>query len=54
MGTKWILKNKQDDNEVIVRNKTRLVAQGYSQIEMIDYEGAFTLLGQNQLGYFWP
>ena len=38
IGVKWILKNKQDENKVIVRNKARLVAQGYSQIEEIDYE----------------
>ena len=37
IGTKWIFKIKQDDNGVIVRNKARLVAQGYSQIKMIDY-----------------
>ena len=30
IGTKLIFKNKQDENEVIVRNKVRLVAQGYS------------------------
>ena len=30
IGTKFIFKNKQDENEVIVRNKVRLVAQGYS------------------------
>ena len=28
IGTKWILKNKQDENGVNVRNKARLVAQG--------------------------
>src|SRR3954468_23777504 len=37
IGTKWILKNKQDEHGIIVRNKARLVAQGYSQIEGIDY-----------------
>jgi len=37
IGTKWILKNKQDEHGVIVRNKARLVAQGFSQIEGIDY-----------------
>ena len=41
IGTKWILKNKQDVNRVVVRNKTRLVAQGYSQIERIDSEETF-------------
>ena len=41
IGTKWIVKNKQNENEVIMRNKTRLVAQGYSMIEEIDCEETF-------------
>ena len=41
IGTKWMFKNKQDENRVIVRNKVRLVAQGYSQIEGIYYEETF-------------
>ena len=38
IGTKWIFKNKQDSNGVVVRNKARLVAQGYSQVEVIDFD----------------
>jgi hypothetical protein len=37
IGTKWIFKNKQNANGIVVRNKARMVAQGYSQIEGIDY-----------------
>ena len=37
IGTKWIFKNKQDEHGIVVRNKARLVAQGFSQIEGIDY-----------------
>ena len=40
-GTKWFLKNKQDENGVIIRNKARLVAQGYSQVEGLDFGGTF-------------
>jgi hypothetical protein len=36
-GTKWVFKNKQDANGMIVRNKARLVAQGYSQVEGMEY-----------------
>ncbi|KAK8934128.1 hypothetical protein KSP39_PZI014435 [Platanthera zijinensis] len=41
VGTKWVFRNKLDDQGVIVRNKARLVAQGYSQEEGIDYYQTF-------------
>ena len=41
VGTKWIFKNKIDENGIVVRNKARLVAQGYSQIEGVDFEETF-------------
>jgi hypothetical protein len=28
--TKWVWKNKEGENGMVVRNKSRLVAQGYS------------------------
>ena len=33
IGTKWVFRNKQDDQGVVVRNKARLVAKGFSQVE---------------------
>ena len=41
IGTKWVFKNKQDENGVVTRNKARLVAQGFAQIEGMDYEDTF-------------
>nr|GEW75988.1 hypothetical protein [Tanacetum cinerariifolium] len=41
IGTKWILKNKQDIRGIVVRNKARLVAQGHRQKEGIDYDEVF-------------
>ncbi|CAL2227895.1 unnamed protein product [Prunus armeniaca] len=38
IGTKWIFKNKTDEQGNVVRNKDRLVAQGYSQMEGIDFD----------------
>ena len=41
IGTKWVFINKFDEFEIIVRNKVRLVAQGYSQEEGIDFDESF-------------
>nr|GFB75211.1 hypothetical protein [Tanacetum cinerariifolium] len=41
IGTKWVLKNKKDEKGIVVRNKARLVAQGHTQEEGIDYEEVF-------------
>nr|GEU86278.1 putative ribonuclease H-like domain-containing protein [Tanacetum cinerariifolium] len=41
IGTKWVYMNKKDERGIVVRNKARLVAQGYTQEEGIDYEEVF-------------
>src|SRR4051812_39401699 len=41
IGTRWVFRNKLDENGVITRNKARLVAQGYNQEEGIDYEETY-------------
>nr|GFA07227.1 hypothetical protein [Tanacetum cinerariifolium] len=39
--TKWIFKNKKDESSLVIRNKARLVAVGYSQQKGIDYDEMF-------------
>jgi hypothetical protein len=37
IGTKWVFCNKQDQDGIVVRNKARLLAQGYTQVEGLDF-----------------
>ncbi|GJZ94275.1 retrovirus-related pol polyprotein from transposon TNT 1-94 [Tanacetum coccineum] len=39
--TKWVYRNKLNENGVVTRNKDRLVAQGYNQQERIDYDETY-------------
>jgi hypothetical protein len=48
IGTKWVWKNKEGEKGEVVRNKSRFVAQGYSQKEGIDYEETFAPIARLQ------
>jgi hypothetical protein len=46
VGTKWVFRNKQDEFGVVTRNKARLVGEGYSQVEGLDFEETFALVAR--------
>nr|GFA47154.1 putative ribonuclease H-like domain-containing protein [Tanacetum cinerariifolium] len=46
IGTKWVFKNKKDERGIVVRNKARLVTQGHTQEEGIDYEEVFAVVAR--------
>nr|GFB66151.1 ribonuclease H-like domain, reverse transcriptase, RNA-dependent DNA polymerase [Tanacetum cinerariifolium] len=64
IGTKWVYRNKKDKRGIVVRNKARLVTQGYTQEEGIDCDEVFAhvarikairyLKGKPKLGLWYP
>ncbi|GJV25285.1 retrovirus-related pol polyprotein from transposon TNT 1-94 [Tanacetum coccineum] len=46
IGTKWVFRNKLDENGIVSRNKARLVAQGYNQQGGIDYDETYALVAR--------
>nr|GEW61490.1 hypothetical protein [Tanacetum cinerariifolium] len=49
IGIKWVFRNKKDERGIVVRNKARLVAQGHTQEEGIDYD-EFLLFAKSLAG----
>nr|GEX69744.1 Gag-Pol polyprotein [Tanacetum cinerariifolium] len=41
INMKWLWKNKRDEENIVIRNKYRLVAKGYAQKEEIDFKESF-------------
>ncbi|GKD89043.1 retrovirus-related pol polyprotein from transposon TNT 1-94 [Tanacetum coccineum] len=41
IGSRWVFRNKRDETGIVIKNKARLVAQGYNQQEGIDYDETF-------------
>jgi hypothetical protein len=46
IGTKWVFRNKQDQDGIVARNKARLVAQGYTQVEGLDFRETYALVSR--------
>ncbi|GJV70468.1 retrovirus-related pol polyprotein from transposon TNT 1-94 [Tanacetum coccineum] len=46
IGSRWVFRNKRDETGIVIKNKARLVAQGYNQQEGIDYDETFALVAR--------
>nr|GEV66595.1 ribonuclease H-like domain-containing protein [Tanacetum cinerariifolium] len=42
IGSKWVFINKKDERGIVIKNKARLVTQGHTQVEGIDYKEVFS------------
>nr|GFC09142.1 retrovirus-related Pol polyprotein from transposon TNT 1-94 [Tanacetum cinerariifolium] len=43
---KWIFKNKHDEEQTVIKNKSRLVVRGYRKEEGLDFEESFALVAR--------
>ena len=41
IGTKWVFRNKENEEGKTIKNKTRIVAKGYNKEFWIDFEESF-------------
>jgi hypothetical protein len=46
IGTKWVFRNKKDENDVVTKNKSRLVAKEYTQVEGLDFGETYALVAR--------
>ncbi|GJW13678.1 retrovirus-related pol polyprotein from transposon TNT 1-94 [Tanacetum coccineum] len=46
IGSKWVFKNKRDETGIVIKNKARLVAQGYNQQEGMKYDETLALVAR--------
>ncbi|GJT62036.1 retrovirus-related pol polyprotein from transposon TNT 1-94 [Tanacetum coccineum] len=49
INMKWLWKNKRDEENIVIRNKDRLVAKGYGQKEGIDFEESFAPVARHYM-----
>ncbi|GJX48190.1 putative ribonuclease H-like domain-containing protein [Tanacetum coccineum] len=55
IGTKWVFKNKKDERDIVIRNKARLVVQGFKDPDHQDkvYKVVKALYGLHQAPRAW-
>jgi hypothetical protein len=46
LGTKWVFRNKEDEHGVVTRNKSQLVAKGYSQVKGLNFDETYALVAR--------
>ena len=46
IGTKWVFRNKLNEDGKVIKNKARLVCKGYAQVEGIDFDETFALVAR--------
>ena len=46
IGTKWIFRSKTNKEGNVIRNKACLVAQGYCQVEGVDFDETFAFVAR--------
>jgi hypothetical protein len=46
IDTKWVYRNKLNEDGQVTRNKSRLVCKGYAQVEEIEFEETFALVSR--------
>jgi hypothetical protein len=46
IGTKWVYKNKLNEDGQVTRKTDRLVCKGYAQVEGIGFEETFSLVAR--------
>ena len=46
ISTKWVFRNKLNEDGQVIRNKVSLMCKGYAQVEGIDFEETFALVAR--------
>jgi hypothetical protein len=52
IDTKWAFRNKKDEFGIVIRNKARLVAQGYTQVEGLDFGETYAPIARLEAIWF--